>query len=933
LSVWFNVSNIKTANGGVQLNKIEEKIMAYFTSIGQKIDLTALTDNFASTQAVKASFHLSRTNASKLINRLVEKKVLFKINTRPVLFADRSSFANKYQVPIQDSYQSLEAVQTHLKQAAQTATFHKMIGYNKSLAEAIEQMKTAVFYPGKGLPMMITGATGVGKSYFAEITHEFMINAGVIAAAAPFKRLNCAQYYNNPELLSGLLFGYCEGAFTGAVKDQPGLLEEADQGVLFLDEVHRLSPQGQEKLFTFMDNGTFARIGELRQRQANVRLIFATTEPEEAFLGTFLRRIPIQVYIPALKERDLVEKKQIIDYLYRKESTLISQRIEVTPRVINVLLQSEYQGNIGELENAIKYSCGSAVSRRRDSETTIVIHLRDLPGNVYQTLQHHETAFNLEGANLCFDPQANSTLHSLVSTAESNPIFAKIAAELRKENTFTKAGTEPPLTERLTKMITNFADELIYQTQMDTHVAIEKFIVETMQELFREFSKRYKIRYDGDFVTSVSHYIYKYVLKNRSDSFAFPLELETVLRKYYEQEWAAVKKLLPAIKNRLDIVFSPVDQVMITLFFSTLNYEKSTSQIDALIVAHGYATASSISNVVNKMLGSRIFAAIDMPIDSSVFDISEKILDYLAGSKVNEGILIIIDMGSLNLLYNELKRTMDVPLLFVDQLNTVMALEIGNLIDQGKGLEEISRKIDEPLQPHVQLYLPARRRTHAIITTCFTGIGTAVQIQQLLMDCFEGIMEVQIFPIEFGSLKSFGISKEISKKYEVKAIIGTDDPQIPEIEFIYLEQLISGDNSRSVNQFFATLLPEKQVAEVNNRLVKSFSLIRVIDSLTILDTKKIIKIIEACLGQFEQRLHLTLSNVRKISLYVHISCMVERLIRQTDIQEFPELEKFMYQHQKEIRVIQDILSVIESTYSVNITLPEIGYIHTIIYSS
>ncbi|MEG0411229.1 MAG: sigma 54-interacting transcriptional regulator, partial [Erysipelotrichaceae bacterium] len=83
---------------------------------------------------------------------------------------------------------------------------------------------------------------------------------------------NCADYADNPELLSASLFGYIKGSFTGADGDHIGSLESADGGYLFLDEVHRLSPEGQEKLFVFMDQGVFKRLGESKaERKANVR--------------------------------------------------------------------------------------------------------------------------------------------------------------------------------------------------------------------------------------------------------------------------------------------------------------------------------------------------------------------------------------------------------------------------------------------------------------------------------------------------------------------------------------------------------------------------------------------------------------------------------------------------------------------------------------
>lgn len=90
--------------------------------------------------------------------------------------------------------------------------------------------------------------------------------------------MNCADYANNPELLSATLLGYKKGSFTGADSDKTGLLQEADGGYLFLDEVHRLSFENQEKLFVFMDTGKYRPLGDSKWRNSNVRFIFATTE-------------------------------------------------------------------------------------------------------------------------------------------------------------------------------------------------------------------------------------------------------------------------------------------------------------------------------------------------------------------------------------------------------------------------------------------------------------------------------------------------------------------------------------------------------------------------------------------------------------------------------------------------------------------------------
>ncbi|MCI5685723.1 MAG: sigma 54-interacting transcriptional regulator, partial [Enterococcus gallinarum] len=286
---------------------VEVEVTTWSRELANRATKEAVESGLFTTADIEAQLSFSRTQASRLANRFVDQGIFFKINTRPVLFGNRGGYQEKFAIEVSEVLNSVKELSDKIEKVPINRVFEKVIGYDKSLAEPIEQLKTAVFYPNNGLPVMVMGDTGIGKSYFVQIMYEYMVKAEVLSETAPFKVLNCAQYYNNPELLSGLLFGYSKGAFTGAYEKKRGLLEDANGGLLFLDEVHRLNVEGQEKLFTFMDKGTFSRIGESTERKATVRLAFATTEKTTAFLQTFLRRIPITIYLPNLSERSILE--------------------------------------------------------------------------------------------------------------------------------------------------------------------------------------------------------------------------------------------------------------------------------------------------------------------------------------------------------------------------------------------------------------------------------------------------------------------------------------------------------------------------------------------------------------------------------------------------------------------------------------------------
>ena len=115
-----------------------------------------------------------------------------------------------------------------------SSVFSSMVGYAGSQRQTVEMCMAAVNYPPDGLPMLLTGESGVGKSFIARLIYEYALEQQTIAAGAPFVVLNCADYANNPELLSAVLLGYKKGSFTGADRDRDGLLKEADGGYLEL---------------------------------------------------------------------------------------------------------------------------------------------------------------------------------------------------------------------------------------------------------------------------------------------------------------------------------------------------------------------------------------------------------------------------------------------------------------------------------------------------------------------------------------------------------------------------------------------------------------------------------------------------------------------------------------------------------------------------
>ncbi|WP_342043755.1 sigma 54-interacting transcriptional regulator [Bacillus sp. OTU2372] len=885
------------------------------------------------TETIANSFGMDRSRASRLLNELVKKSILLKVNTRPVCFLHKETLEKEYGGLNHHQYDSFETLKSEVYTDHSEDLFKSLIGYEKSLKEPVEQIKTAIFYPDNGLPLMLLGPTGVGKTFLAKLIYDYTRMKKIIGDHAPFYVFNCAQYANNPELLSSFLFGHTKGSFTGAVKDQIGLIEQADQGILFLDEVHRLNKEGQEKLFTFMDQGTFTRLGETDVlRKSKVRLIFATTESLSVFLDTFLRRIPITVNVPSLENRGQDEKCQFIHYFFMEESKLLGVPIEVTNKTLDILDKYHFVGNIGECKNIIKYTCGFALTKKTKLMDKIHVTLQDLPKKIYQSSPHLFDHYASKEGSVVFFPESKQFL-SHVNEMKINLIEQTFQNCLNYFQKLDKSNwPEKVFMEKCTEEITVMMDKLIFERPNEFNNLMMEYTVSSLQDIFRYLEVNYNVKYDGNSVYTLSSYLFfksnPFSLTKHEDILS--KKMLQYLREHFKMEYSILTKLMSYFERKMDLHLYLEDIIIMVLFLCKAKIIQTDNRVKAMIIAHGYATASSIANVCNRLLGVNVFDSIDMPVESTVLDITKKMLQYMEDNDTASGLVVLVDMGSLNFIHDKIKDSIDGPMLFIDQVSTSFALEIGNYLLQGKTVEEMVQPLKQYVQPNINLYYPAKNKEYAIVTSCFTGIGTATQIQELLIESIGDLLNIKVVAHDFERLKKNGMNEAPLRLYDVLAIVGTANPKVEGINFISLEDIISGKGEADVVRIFGKIADAETIRKVNDKIIMNFSLSRVIDSLTILDTEKVIRQVEKGIIQLENQMRQKLSNDKKIALFVHVSCMIERLIRKAPITEYPNQKVFEQKHTKEIKMIQNAFSVLEDKYSVQITLPEIGYIFNII---
>jgi sigma-54 dependent transcriptional regulator of gfr operon len=440
--------------------------------------------------------------------------------------------------------------------------FSRLVGIDGSLKNIVEQVKSSVIYPPNGLPCLLVGDSGVGKSMIARLAYEYAKKKGY--CSGNWVVLNCAEYANNPELLSSVLFGHVKGAFTGADNDKTGLLEAAQNGYLFLDEVHRLTPENQEKLFQFMDKGVYRKVGETRQNHtSNARLIFATTEKENPdFLQTFLRRIPLVVQIPNFQERSGKEKIELISRLFLREAKVIKRDLNIDSQVVQLLLNNVTRGNIGELSNIIKLSCAKVLLKGNTGfPNRLEIKIEDLPENFIK--QHHHSA-NLSDKDTSIQINYESNKVASKNTSESDRLYdfadkiTRIVNRLECTDEINKQ-----LTDKLSELSNQMIDYISFDLSADRKQTllsefIESAIKSVLSSMYLNFGLN-QFNSGTNLLTKLVIYIHNYEDGRTVDNL---IEACIVIKRKFNNQYKLCNMLVDSLKHQ----FAIKDEMLYCLF-------------------------------------------------------------------------------------------------------------------------------------------------------------------------------------------------------------------------------------------------------------------------------------------------------------------------------------------------------------------------------
>ncbi|MDW7861937.1 sigma 54-interacting transcriptional regulator [Enterococcus faecium] len=858
-------------------------------------------DQGVTTQEIAEVLGIQRTNSSKDLNQLVREGKLIKTDGRPVRYIYQTLVTHvkpvtKHVVSYKETPVSEE------KNTLQIDTkdiFAKIIGANGSMKNSVEQAKAAILYPPRGLKCLITGPTGSGKTYFAHAMYHFAKAHHVIDEETELIVFNCADYANNPELLMSHLFGYAKGAFTGADEEKMGIIDQADGGMLFLDEIHRLPPEGQEMIFYFMDHGTYSRLGETtKSHEANVRIVGATTEdPGSSLLETFVRRIPINIKLPAFEKRPANEKVDLVKIMIAHEANRTQRKISLTEDVAKALIGSVTYGNIGQLKSNIQLVCARGFLNHMQSPE-ISITIDDLTEGIRSGLiQLASNRSAMAELSKILEPKItvapNDTIMKIQSDSYELPynlydIIGDKAALLKSDGLDQEAINHFISTD-INIHLKSFYKDHGFSFNADSKLAefVDPKIIEVTNQIYVMVKRSLQYEFQQNFIYAMSLHISSFLKKINLGEERHTNDNIREMAFDFPDEYAVAKEVRSYIETYFQVEIPESEDYYLTVLLVSLRANQASGRIGVVVAAHGNSTASSMVQVVQQLLDAENVRAVDMPLDMDPKTALDRIERNVQEVDEGSGVILLVDMGSLASFNSQIQRDTGIPVRTVDMVTTSLVLEtvrkvsvLGTDLDMlHESLKNFRGYAEISSVESVQEAKPIHKKK-AVLAICASGEGTAQRIKELIERAVNKRQETEL---EVLALSIVEVKEElpvIQKEYQIIATTGITDLNI-QAPFIPLERFID----QNIEVILDQLLMESELEEtefifLDEESAKNTCVEFISDNFIFINGSKLIDPMWQFSTQISQTTGIGDEEYGfKINLVMHTAGMIERIIR------------------------------------------------------
>lgn len=878
-------------------------------------DFTKNNLKFFSANYVSNVLNISRSLASQYLNELYKENELIKINSRPVIFFPKKTF--KYlsgQDRLQSSFADKEEFFSILK--ANKKNLNDMIGADLSLKSCIDTIKKALYYPNH-LPIVLEGVPGSGKTFLANLIHEYCIENDIIETQEKFPTVSCNYYNSNNAELKSLIFG--EVKYNNGVKSiKEGLLEKNKSGMILLDDVTNLNDDLQEKLVRFFDTGEYQRVNDNETCTSNTCVIFITNMiSNEIFNKHLITRLLWIVRIPSLNERSIEEKLKLILSFFEKKEKKSGYRYIISNLILENLLSMETDNNIICLRNIVNETISNALVSGNKTDNELIIRVSHLPYLILKDIfkEQKEELNSIEYYNHKIE-QSRDLIPSQVT--EICKRFIEDKVEFKKS------------IMHMTDLVNRLNDFLIFENKYitDNLSYIEQIVDNTISIL----ESKYNIKINSNNGKLICRYLYNqsyynsYFQDEEERNKSIIDEYIIYLKRKLVNETIVVETMKEIMSKNYGIYFTKIIEIISIVCLHINNDRLINTKKVCLIICHGYSTASSIANAANTLIGTKIYDSIDMPLDTPTKSVVRKINAYIKEHHFIEELIVLVDMGSLESVVEKVEKYTNLDIGIINNISTALALDIGFMVKNNMNMKDI---LESACSKNMCRYniLTQKKCEKSILFTSESGLSTADRMKELFVKSMPKQIPLRLESCDYFQLSQKKEKHEIIGKYEVCFIAGIFNPNIKNIKFIGVGEIINFNAIKEIDEVLSEFLDADEIEEFNSNLIKNFSLQSVVENITILNANKLLDMVEEAITKLQHMLGRKIQPRILMGLYVHICCFIERMVTRTPIRTYHSLDKFIKEQGNFIKILRLSFDNIITHYNIEFSESEIAYIY------
>lgn len=847
------------------------------------------------TNDIAARIGMQRTNVSAILNELVKDGRLIKTKTRPVYYTLPQEF----------------------QEDEKPTAFESMVGWNGSLRKAIQQAQTALLYPSSNLNIQLVGESGSGLTCFGKEIYKFALEKKLLDDKAPFNYVNCRHYTKNINVLNDVLFGDITGIENSCFTKSQG-------GMLFLDNVDLLDAKQYSRICQYLDSGEIysASDGKVLDCRACF-FVSATAITDEESIPTDWRN-SMAVELPRLSERPLEEKIGLINQFFAEEAVNAKCSIEVTTDAVRALMAFNFLHGIKEMRLSIRSACANAYIRVLDEpETNMRVCLNDFKENVQRGLlvyRNKRTGIDeLVGAAnfMLYDMQGG-----LVDTKEmqfTDDVYDNIKYQYEElsERGVSDGNIREVIEayiETITRMVPGRGHEEPGELNLDYLAKTVDVAVINVVSLFADNWKKEKGRaLQNKVFYGMCLHLNSLLMTQPSERKRISDEQVKQMIRDYPSEYGTMIEFAKILEETLHISISVEEVVLLTMFVTEPEGEKTVHQPVLLYAMHGSGTAKYLAETTNALTQENNAYAFDMDLSydtrQAMADLEELIVTINNGG----GVIVIYDTGSFTTMLNVIAEHTNIKIRCINMPVTLTGIEVARRCARDGDIDRIYHTVKQELR---QILYPTEELKQIIVTLCHTSEGGAIQLKKYIDQYSK--LHMRTIPLAVADKDNLICEvMELKKTYTIHAFVGTFDPQLFGIPFISIADVFesSKEDLDRVLMFEPVRRHQRDYDAILANWQGEFSNI---------SPEKLRKLLPKVVEELGTA--YSLREGEKMGLFVHMACMLENLASAGYTCRNKGGVAYTEKYKEDYLFVSKILKILEKQFKVIINDEEIGII-------